>query len=320
MEVTEEERRLLDSFRQLGVAPKADSKEDLQRWLRGYAAEAATPSSATTATLVQPPRLSCFNGHDAKGNEVGYDIWRYEIQCLQRVHAEDAVLEAVRRSARGEAARIIMRLGPAATLPVLLAKLDSIYGEAQSQENALARFYSARQQRGENVASWSCRLEDLLLHAEQLGQVSQINKDSMLRNMLWTGLLPDLKAVSGYKFDTISDYDKLRLALRRLEQEMTPSVQEKGRCAATSNMAQSSQESDRVKTLEETVKKLQAEIERLKQTKEPSQQRSRDRESRKEVPTCHRCGEKGHLKIGCRVRMDHVKPLNGNDPTPRDGW
>lgn len=36
--------------------------------------------------------------------------------------------------------------------------------------------------------------------------------------MFWTGLLPHLKYVAGYKYDTIHDFDTLRVAKRQTEE------------------------------------------------------------------------------------------------------
>ena len=38
-------------------------------------------------------------------------------------------------------------------------------------------------------------------------------------------------------------------------------------------------------------------------------------------PICYRCGQEGHLMIGCRVRVDHLRrsPLNGRRPWSRRG-
>lgn len=41
----------------------------------------------------------------------------------------------------------------------------------------------------------------------------------MLRNMFWQGLKPVLKDISGYKFEKIKDFDKLRVEIRKLEQD-----------------------------------------------------------------------------------------------------
>ncbi|CAG2185167.1 unnamed protein product [Mytilus edulis] len=39
----------------------------------------------------------------------------------------------------------------------------------------------------------------------------------MLHSMLWTGLKTELKDISGHKFDTIKDFDELRVVLRQIE-------------------------------------------------------------------------------------------------------
>ena len=74
------------------------------------------------------------------------------------------------------------------------------------RENVLAQFYSARQQQDEAVSDWSCRLEDLLTKAVQLGRAHPRETDEMLGCMFWTGLKKELKDVSGHKFDSISKF------------------------------------------------------------------------------------------------------------------
>lgn len=41
----------------------------------------------------------------------------------------------------------------------------------------------------------------------------------MLCNMFWQGLKPSLKDISGYKFEQIKDFDKLREEIRKTEQD-----------------------------------------------------------------------------------------------------
>nr|KAG5705225.1 hypothetical protein BaRGS_011251 [Batillaria attramentaria] len=340
MEITEEEKKLLASFRQLGVQPKADTKEDLQAWIQEYATSASaavkqeTPSQSLqpATTLLQAPRLSCFTGNNTKKDtEASYDLWRYEVECLRAsgTHNEQAVLEAARRSLRGEAARIAMRLGTHSTLENLLTKFGSVYGATQSKESILAQFYSARQQKGEDVSSWSCRLEDLLMRAEELGQVDPGKRGEMLRCMLWTGLLPDLKDRSGYKFDTVKDFDKLRTELRRIEQESVQRTEQtsKTKTSAMSNMASTSDEQDdksRIQALEGAVQKLTDELKKLQKQRDPAGVRGQQqfknagpsgqqtqasgqpgRRKQGDGPVCYRCGEKGHIRAGCKVRLDH---------------
>ena len=44
----------------------------------------------------------------------------------------------------------------------ILKKLDGIYGLVEHTEDLMEKLYAAKQRDGESVASWSCRLEDLL--------------------------------------------------------------------------------------------------------------------------------------------------------------
>ncbi|VDI61233.1 Hypothetical predicted protein [Mytilus galloprovincialis] len=105
-EISEEEKQLLAAFKALKVKPKADTAEDLQTWLQNYAATGhETPQKITVST--NQPRLSIFYGDTTtltKG-EATYDQWRYEIRGLlqDKTHKKEAVLQAIRRSVRGEA-------------------------------------------------------------------------------------------------------------------------------------------------------------------------------------------------------------------------
>ena len=139
-------------------------------------------------TLRSNPRLSLFTGTPGRKEEATYDLWKYEVNCLlaEGSHGDDAIMEAIRRSLKGEPARLAMRLGPKTTISNLLQKLDSIYGTVDVREGVLAQFYSARQQHDETVSDWSCRLEDLLAKAVELGRVHPLEADEMLSCMFWT--------------------------------------------------------------------------------------------------------------------------------------
>ena len=124
-------------------------------------------------TLRGNPRLSLFTGTPGRKEEATYDLWKYEVKCLlsEGSHDDDAIMEAIRRSLEGEPARVTMRLGPKTTISNLLQKFDSIHGAVDVRERVLAQFYSERQQQDETVSDWSCRLEDLLAKAVELGRL-----------------------------------------------------------------------------------------------------------------------------------------------------
>ena len=232
--ITEEEERMIKSFRELGIKPKADTKEELGNWLRYYNIESVPPwsedrmerhkaarlPSATSHTI---PKISIFYGDTTtlKKGEVVYDQWRYEVEGLSSSENfdEDMLLQAVRRSVKGEASRVLMRLGADTKLEHILEKFDSVYGTIDTKEDILANFYSARQKEDEDITAWSCRLEDLICKAVDQHLVKKAEANEMLCSMIWTGMKPDFKRICGYKVEQITEFNELRVALRKLEKE-----------------------------------------------------------------------------------------------------
>ena len=238
-ELTEEEgKKLIEAFNKFKLKPKADTPQDLELWLKAFSGVKAEPgvptdgamggtsggtaggSSKETVVTTQQPSISCFFGDKVKG-EASYAQWVYEVKCLlkEKTHKPDAIAQAVRRSLRGEASSIVRRLGIGATIEEILHKFDSVYGEVDTKEHLLAKFYSAKQEEGEDVTKWSCRLEDILSSAVERKLIDSKNVNEMLRNMFWQGLKPSLKDISGYKFEKIKDFDQLRVEIRQLEQD-----------------------------------------------------------------------------------------------------
>lgn len=130
------------------------------------------------------------------------------------------ITHAVRKSLKGNAARTVKRLGPDASLPVIMKKMEDVYGTVvDAGETLLAEFYGARQGKEEDVTAWGCRLEDLLDRAQEHGCVPQENMNSMLRSRFWNGLHQRLKDGSRHKYDTLTDFDDLRKAIRAIERE-----------------------------------------------------------------------------------------------------
>lgn len=178
-----------------------------------------TESMETTKQYSGFPRISTFSG-SAKG-ETNYEFWRYEIQCLvsEKVYREDQILQAIRRSVKGEAANVLMRLGTSASIDEIIHKMNSIYDTIDSGQRILGQFYSAEQEENETVSQWGCRLEQLINKAVLRGEVEKSNVDEMLRHAFWEGIRPNLKDVSGYIFDKHLTFDELRSELRSIEQD-----------------------------------------------------------------------------------------------------
>jgi len=212
--------KLGEAFKSLGVKPKADSPEDLENWMKEYVKQ---KGSATSSIHVhaQLPRIVVFSG-EPKGDQVSFDVWKYDVKCLinEGLYKGPEIYQAARKSLRGEASRIAMRLGSKATVLELIDKLDGIYGIVEAGENLLAQFYSAFQKPDEDVAAWGCRLEDILEKAVEQEQVSRAATDEMLHNKFWMGLKQQLKDATRHNYENIKDFDKLRVQIRRVEHEL----------------------------------------------------------------------------------------------------
>lgn len=215
------------------------------------------------------PKISIFSGD--KKSDILYDQWKYEVECLQTDgYADHVICLAIRRSLRGPASRVLMRLGPNATVDEIVYKLDSIYGLVEERESLLANFYSAKQQENEDVATWGCRLEDLLSKALVQGLVNPDDENDMLRNMFWSGMKTSLKDISGHLYDKYPEFDDLRRALGILEQDkekrkVDSDKQSKPIPAKRASVEEKSGETDDLVTI---VNRLSTELEEMKRERE----------------------------------------------------
>ncbi len=237
--------KLVEAFKAMGAMPDVDSPETLETWMADYVKskgkgevevkvedsdnvedsdkehEPEKASAAVGRMYPQTPRLSTFSGDTASKGDTSFDLWRYEVVCLQKdaIHSKAVILQAVRKSLRGGAGKVAMRLGVDADLDTILHKLDGVYGMVEAVETLIAEFYAAQQGKDEDVATWGCRLEDMLDKAKHQGQVAEKDMDQMLRNKFWMGLRSELKVSTRHKFDAIKEFDELRIQIRRIEHE-----------------------------------------------------------------------------------------------------
>ena len=370
-EIPEKYKAFIETMEQLNIVPKVGNATEFKQWIQQQAQQTSETEGTvkmepgTTATpkvvpYVQPPRISFFSGgSDKKGGETTYDLWKYEVQCLisEKVHSAKTISEAVRRSLRGEAGKVAMRLGPGASLLKLMEKMDSIYGVVDEQETIMSEFYNAKQHDDEDISTWSCRLEAILDKAISLGKVPSPQADAMLHDMLWKGLRPALKDISHYEKERYTSFDGLRIALRKLEKEFDYDHTKTKQSQATAKQA--------VPTTEDTnmtstvLRQINARLDKLESGHESSQQyqqpqyryqhrpfqrgyfRGRGRgyrgnyrgnsnstgsqppvsQNTKYPPiTCRRCGQEGHIARGCRVNLNQqpaAKSLNLEESTPQ---
>ena len=367
----EEKDKLALAFEHLQVRPKFDDPEDLAKWLKVFAAAGSKdePSDDTTQKVqttksqhrvyVNPPRIAVFSG-SSDPKEISYESWKYEVRTLIRegAHSRAEVATAAKKSLRGEAALTVRHLGIDTDLGEILKKLDGIYGLVENAEDLMEKFYAAKQQQSESVATWSCRLEDLLYRASLQKQLPGSAND-MLASKFFSGLQKHLKEPARVKTEHIKDFDTLRVEVRKIECELSQDspvmkpqkAQLKQTAAETDDdiKAVLQQISSRLDNLESGISgkpSQQPVSQQYPQSggrhqgrghhrgsdrgsgrgsgrgRRPQGRNQRSYDSRwtpptttpsqsddHNEPTCHRCGQLGHLAYGCRVDLSK-KNLN----------
>ena len=289
MEFSEQElENMARLFTKMGMSPKSENPEDFKEWLlqtsEQWEPEVKKEDSfdknlptfvGPTSVAYQPfPKLPFFSGE--QGRDAEYDIWRYEVDCLldSKTHSYEQCLQAIRKSLKGEAAMIAMKLGYKASVPELLSKLKSAFGTLRCSSSLLSEFYSTRQADGEDVAAWSRRLERLLFQLCEQKSISTCDQNDMLRTRLWDGLTPALKNLAGYKYEAIKDFDELRLCLREFEFEMNRDkvTTNRGKVATVKMVSGSESVGSDISELKSMMAELKNDMAELRQKQQSQQQ------------------------------------------------
>lgn len=297
----------------------------------------STGHDRPTTSFNPIPKLSTFSGKEAKG-DVDFDLWINEVKCLLRDPHYDAdiVGQAIRKSLRGEAARIAMHLGEGA-LPIdIVSKLITSYGSVLSEQQIMQTFYMARQQDSESIASWACRLEDLVFQAESRKYITKDHGNQMLIQKFWAGLTSEkVRSATRHKLESISSFNALVTAVRAVEQELL--LDRKSVATVKQHQQQTSPDGDfalLAKQLIDRMEKLETKVNTTPQEDSPFHQllqrmdkleaklspgnasQSGDKpqasQSRNKTWKCYRCGQEGHIALGCRVHLNKNGQLPGD--------
>ena len=361
-ELTEDEvEKLVEHLKTIGVKPKLDTLGEFKAWMHDVMKVGAESKAEIQAEIAKSllssthhfPKLVHFSGES--GKDVHYEIWRNEVKCIiKEGHSSQTVAQAIRSSLKGNALRVRSLLGPSATTEEVLYKMDSVFGIVDEHEIKMSKFYAAFQADDEDVAIWSCRLEDLLVQA--LGSKYHSNDpNEMLRSRFWNGLRPSLKDATGHLYRSIQNFDELRIEVRRIDEDRKrQKSDDRGKKSLqTANTAIADPDpSKELRDLKGIVQQLSSEVKQFKESMNNSnfyphddtynndRGRSRYRGNRgggsrargprrgghyghqtahEEYDTCaecFECGQKGHLAIGCRNK-DYGNPLNGKGPARR---
>ena len=213
----EDDKKLLEAFHSLGIKPTEpiESADELMEFMAKASAGVKTSGSG-----IQFAKISSFFGEAGRG-EVSYPTWRYEVQSLldEGVFSSEQITQGIRRSCRGSAADILRRLGTSAKVSDILKKFDSVYSDIDDNETVMRNLYSCKQKPKESVIAYATRVEELFVKAVELEAIDPLN-DEILKRIFYAGLNKTLKQMAIYKFETVDDYDKFKVEVRKLENEM----------------------------------------------------------------------------------------------------
>ena len=260
-EVTEHELKLIGAMRHLKIKPeKVETTDELEKFMKDY-------DGGTSRH--QHPRLSIFYGEDGKG-EVGFQTWKYEILCLQeeKKYPEDQILLAIRRSAKGEAANILRRLGVKASVMEILKKFSSCFGDIDSPELIMKKFYAIEQKPTESLVSYAARVEELFSQAVEVKALNA-SQEIILKNVFYQGLRQPLKQCGNLKFETITDYDKFKIEMRKIESDLEVSSakeKESAKCNAVNQRPDADRQD--MKEMKDMLKAMNEKINSLEQKQE----------------------------------------------------
>ena len=248
--LSEKDKKLLEAFHSLHMDPEINNADDLVKFMRKFGTlkskvsehevtepkpyikkegtesvvepdhEEHRPVPAPRLVTYQYPKISSFGGESGKG-EVSFECFKFEVYSLvdNSVFSPEQILHGIRKAVKGEVAEILRRLGTAATIQEIMTHLESTYWNIETRETIMKRFYNCCQQPTETITTYATRLEEYFDKAVLLGVLKKTDLE-ILKGVLYQGLRKDLKHLATYKCDTISDYNRFKVELRKLEADM----------------------------------------------------------------------------------------------------
>ena len=150
-------------------------------------------------------------------------MWKYEVDCIRedKVYSPTIIAQAIRKSLRGQAKRVIVPLGVLASLDDIMDRLENVFGNVASGHSILKEFYTATQTETETSSAWGSRLEEIYQRAIDKGKAREEDKNSALIEQFWESLRSErLKNATRVKYESAENFEYLRRAVRAEEDKM----------------------------------------------------------------------------------------------------
>ena len=299
-------------------------------------------SSQSMVRYLTRPQFSLFFGFsDERGKGVTYRVWRFKVDSAiqEGLHSHEVIAEQIRKSLQGEAKTKIVGFGPGALVEEILEKLDQFYGDqgAAVGDELLSRAYNFRQQESEEMSAFASRLDNQICKAKNHGAELLPDEEAVDRHprlLFWQGLKESMKDKARHKKDSCKTFVDLISAARYGEKEAR--LAQFSRRVVHQNMIYGTEvpQSDGLpKRLSQVCSAMAREVREALQPLMNSRSVATGGNvpgssvssgygmDSLELPTCYRCGQKGHLRRGCRNppigSNSFEQSGNGNGPLMR---
>ncbi len=188
-----------------------------------------TASGALLKTMMEggylkkePPKIKVYTGRKEDNHKCNFEQWEYSILAAQENHTDQAIKEAMRRQAEGEAGDTIRGLGTGASWKLMLETLRSKYQVVASFDSLMAKFYKVFKRNNQSVSEFATMIEGYLNNIRNK-YPDRLNKeayDSALRDRFFHGLPENLKNGIRYQYNNLTvPYSKLMEEARRIDEE-----------------------------------------------------------------------------------------------------
>ena len=248
-------------------------------------------------------RVTTFSG---TSKDCSYEQFRHDVHYLLKQGCPDVmVLNAIKRSIKGQAQEIVLHMGEDATVADILSRYEIMFGDVNPPHVLLAQFYAASQSPGESMTDWYSRLEDLATRITRKDNnvISPNNYDILVNTQFWTKLHNgQMRNALRHKFDALVNSPQLIVEARKVESEFsTPEVQANQLNSDVSSTIQQGFEqlNSRLTALERRVG-LQSTTPVERSLPNPRQGKTANRGPRKQL-TCFKCHKLGHIARECTL-------------------
>lgn len=104
------------------------------------------------------------------------------------MYSQNVIGQAIRKSLRGQATRVLLPMGTSATVEEIMERLESVFGNVATGMSVLQECFTASQKLDETVAAWGLRLEEIMQKATDKGYVKEDEKNDLLKDKFWRSL------------------------------------------------------------------------------------------------------------------------------------